>query len=192
MRLKEALGHRLSRWWKNSQKWKTTNFRACNMRLGVYSFSVKADYEQLRRAGRNPPPGDMQQAVAESQLGRLTIMLLRRLRKFALLAIRVTIGLVLFYCTALLAGVIGQFAFERDVPFGTRSVLFLVSLFFALQACMIYRILIFRRRARGTGSDFKPPGSPPPPGWPIGVPVPVRPPGPWLLRAASQPLPHET
>jgi hypothetical protein len=40
-----------------------------------------------------------------------------------------------------------------------------------------------------TGSSLRRP--PLPPNWPVGVPVPVRPAGPWLVSAATQAIPHE-
>jgi hypothetical protein len=84
-------------------------------------------------------------------------MLLKRIMKFVMLAIRLGLGIVLVFCTTLVAGIGGQLSFGHHLPIGTRLVFVLLSLFFALQSYAVCRILIFRRRARSTGLDFRPP-----------------------------------
>ena len=111
----------------------------------------------------------------------------KRLKKFVLIASRLSLGIVLVFCTSLVAGMIGQLAFGHRVPLATRFQLVLASLFFAAQTYAAFRILIFRRRV-GPDSHFRPPGGSP--GWPLGIPVPVRPSGPWLVRAAAEAVPR--
>lgn len=109
--------------------------------------------------------------------------------KFALLVIRLSIGVALFFFTTLAAAIVGQVSFDHGLPLGTRFLALFVSLCFALQSYAVCRIVIVQWCARRTGPNFRPPAAPP--AWPIGVPVPVRPRGPWLVRAAAQPIPRE-
>jgi hypothetical protein len=113
----------------------------------------------------------------------------KRVTQIAMLAGRLALGFVLVFCTTFVAGLIGKLSLERGVPLGSRLLLVLLSLFFALQSYAVFRILIFRRRVGRSSFNFRPPGASP--DWPLGKPVPVRPPGPWLVRAAAQALPHD-
>jgi len=114
----------------------------------------------------------------------------KRVIEFALVAGRLALGATLLFWTTLLTCLIGKLALERAVPLGSRLLLALVSLLFAIQAYFAFRILILRRRGGRSRPNFRPPPGGPP-AWPIGVPVPVRPRGPWLVRAAAQAIPHD-
>jgi len=88
----------------------------------------------------------------------MNIMALARVTEFALAAIRLGLGIVLFFLTTLLAGIIGKFSFEPHVPFGTRCLLVLLSLSFVLQSYAACRILLFRRKGNEAGPTSEAPG----------------------------------
>src|SRR5882672_1997794 len=114
-------------------------------------------------------------------------MAMGRIARFALLAIRLGLGTFLLFWTTLVAGIIGQLAFGH-VPFGTRCLLVLLSLFFALQAYAVCRILLFRSRPPRPVLLWPPPG--PPPDWPVGTLVPAPPSGSPPTLAEAQALPR--
>jgi len=134
-------------------------------------------------------PGPLRPAPTHHLVVDKDLPPLVRMTKIALRIIRLSLGVVLFFCTILIAGIIGQFSLDHSLPLGTRFLVLFISLCFALQSYAVCRILIIRGRARRIGPNFEPPTAPP--GWLVGVPVPVRPRGPWLVRAAAQAMPRE-
>jgi hypothetical protein len=77
---------------------------------------------------------------------------------------RIGLGVILFLCTASLAAF---FLYEtfRVQPWLSRIVLVLMVVFFAVQACAVWSILIFRRsRLRARPRRWFPPGGDGPPG----------------------------
>jgi hypothetical protein len=115
-------------------------------------------------------------------------MALGRTTRLAVLIIRLSLGIVLLFCTTLIGGVSGQLAFSH-VAFAKRCLFVLLSLFFALQAYAVCRILLFRRRAGAAVSFSSPPGLPP--DWFGGALVPAPPSGPHPTLAAAEEIPNE-